>query len=362
MRFLAGLEDSFNFDHSYLNLESCADWLIAQGLGPLAYARCRDACPELAAFLQLDAFSATAENSMHWQNLEQVHDALAGASIPAVLLKGAALAEQVYGGRDRRTMSDIDLWLQTDDIPAAVEIMHGLGFYTVEKEERPLSLQMMADGEIQFFRKGWTRSLAEFHVSPYSGWWLKRTTSIDNSAIWSYKQPLKNWHSFYQLSPEDTILHIAVHLAINHQCGFWATRSLMDLALTVHNRTVKWHIVVKKAKKWRISNTIWLVLYLLDQFFSISALEPVLKQLSPPSWRGKYLTSLVSPESIILGADLRSGRKRFLFLLLLVDRNRDMVRLALRTLWPEKIWLFHRYGPSVSHWQHLNRLIRQGQL
>lgn len=362
LRFLAGLDEGYDFAQPSLDFESLASWLVEQGIGPLAYARCQNTCPDLAALLQMDAFSATAENSMHWQNLNQIDQALAAASIPAVLLKGAALAEQVYGTWDRRTMSDIDLWLQIDDIPNAVDIMRKLGFYTIEKDERPLSLQMMAGGEIQFLQKGWTRSLAEFHISPYSGWWLKRTALIDDDAIWSRKEMLPGWHTFYQLSAEDTILQVAVHLAVNHQCGFWAIRSLMDLALTIQNRKIDWEIVIERAQKWRISNAIWLVLYLLHQLFLIEALEPVLNQLAPPLWRRKNLTSLVSPESLILSADIRSGRKRFLFLLLLVDRTRDMMRLTLRTLWPEKGWLSHRYGSSVNHWQHLHKIIREGQL
>ena len=361
--FLAGIYSSFDFRSHPINLEQIASWLIEHGLGPLAYARCQSTCPELTTYLQTDAFSATAENSMHWQNLKQMSAEFAAAELPFVLLKGAALADTVYGGRDRRTMSDVDLWLQRTDVERACGLMRNLGFHTAEKEEQPLALQMMYDGEIQFYRTAWQQSLAEIHMSPFSGWWLKRTASIDNKAIWSRKEHLDGWNSvIHQLSPEDTVIHVAVHMTINHQCGFWAIRSLMDLALTTNTRTIDWETLAARVKDWRVNNAVWMALQLLQPLLGVRGLENGLKKLRPPFWRRRYLQKLVSPESLILGSDLRSGRMRLLYLLLLVDRKRDMGRLVFRTLWPEKKWLLARYGASVTHWQHLNQIIRHGQL
>ncbi len=221
---------------------------------------------------------------------------------------------------------------------------------------------MMADGEIQFYRTGWQESLAEFHMSPFSGWWLKRTASIDNTAIWFRKEPLDKQDAVYQLSAEDTVIHIAVHMTVNHQCGFWAIRSLMDLALTANKRTIDWDIVANRSKQWRVSNAVWLALQLLQQLFGVPELEGILKKLHPAYWQCQYLQTLITPESVILGEDLRSGRMRYLFLLLLVDRKRDMGRLAFRTFWPENKWLFYRYNSPVNHWQHLNRVIRHDRL
>ncbi len=360
--FLAGTYPSFDFYAQKIDLKQTASWLIEHGIGPLAYARCQNFCPELATYLQIDAFSAAAENSLHWQNLEQIIATLSSEGIPLVLLKGAALADTVYGGRNRRTMSDVDLWLRKTDIENACELMQNLGFYSIEKKERPLALQMMSDGEIQFYHKNSQRSLAEFHMSPFSGWWLKRTASINNSAMWSSKEPLEEWDSVYQLTAEDTVIHVAVHMTVNHQCGFWAIRSMMDLALTINKRQIQWETVAERARQWRVSNAVWVALQLLQQLFGVAGLQDILKKLHPTFWQRRNLQKLVNPESVILGEDLSSGRTRYLFLLLLVDRKRDMGRLVFRTLWPERNWLFYRYNAPVSHWQHLIRIIGQESL
>ncbi len=44
---------------------------------------------------------------------------------------------EVEGGWETRTMGDIDIWLQNDDIPQSYQSMRELGFYTVNKASRP---------------------------------------------------------------------------------------------------------------------------------------------------------------------------------------------------------------------------------
>jgi hypothetical protein len=363
LAFLAGYSsDTDVFSRNLAGEQQVADWLIEHGLGPLAYARCLEPYPVLANHLQHDIFSSVAENSLHWQNLEQISAQFSRESIPFVLLKGAALAETVYGSRERRTMSDVDLWLKKCDIAPSCTLMVDLGFQSRGKEDRPLDLQMMSDGEIQFYHHDRPQTLVELHLSPFPGWWLKRTTAINNEEIWSRIEPLKGWEYGFHLSPEDTVIHVAVHLAVNHQFGLSVVRSLMDIVLTAEVRTVDWTIVASRARQWRVATAVWLVLSLLQQLVGTSGLDKSLQQLQPSYWRRRYLLQLVSPESILLGADLSSGRIRLLYLLLLVDRVRDMARLIFRTLWPEQEWLRARYGVPYTHRRHLGRIIRHGQI
>ena len=363
LAFLAGYHSGTEiFSNNLAGEQQIAAWLVEHGLGPLAYTRCREPYPILANHLQHDIFSAVAENSLHWQNLEQISARFSKESLPFVLLKGAALAETVYGSRELRTMSDVDLWLKKRDMEPSCTLMVDLGFQFQEKADRPLQLQMMSDGEIQFYHQDRPQTLVELHLSPFSGWWLKRTAAINNEEIWSRIEPLKSWDCGYHLSAEDTVVHVAVHLAVNHQFGLAAVRSLMDIALTAQIRTVDWIIVANRARQWRVATAVWLVLSLLQQLFGTSGLDELLQQLQPSFWRRRYLRQLVSPESILLGADLSSGRIRFLYLLLLVDRVRDMVRLIFRTLWPEQEWLRARYGESYSRRRHLGRIFRHGQI
>jgi hypothetical protein len=316
----------------------------------------------LANLLQQDRYSAAAENSLHQHNLSQITSAFASANIPSVLLKGAAVAESIPGGWETRTMSDVDFWLQEDNFARSGQVMRKLGFSTAEKESRPRALQKMSGGEIQFFKRDWQKDLIEFHLSPFKGWWLTRTAAIDKQAIWSRIEPLEGWDAVFQLSLEDTVIHIAVHMAVNHQCGLYPLRSLLDIAQITIRRPVSWDLVVLRAKQMRVGTAVWLVLYLLQQLVGTPGLEDPLKQLEPSAWQQRSLQRIISPETILLGTDISSGRLRFLYLLLLVDRQRDMNRLVWRTIWPEKEWLLARYGDAHAHRKHLVNIFRYGQV
>jgi hypothetical protein len=59
----------------------------------------------------------------------EVHDALARAGVPAILLKGPAIAEWLYRDRgELRTYGDTDLLVQRADWYRAVDVLRGLGF------------------------------------------------------------------------------------------------------------------------------------------------------------------------------------------------------------------------------------------
>ena len=361
--FLVDGQRRLPLDELTLDAHAAAEWLTEQGLAPLAFLRCRVGYPDLVPYLEGAAFSAVAGNSLRCQNLAQVAAAFQEAQLPLVLLKGAALVEGTYGGWEERTMSDIDLWLRPATMARAMRLMESLGFQSIEQAARPLSLQALAGGEVQYWRPhedGWrTQDLVELHLSPFPGWWLRRTAAIDTEGLWARLEPLKD---AYQLSAEDTIIHLAVHLAVNHQFGRAVIRSLLDIAMTAQARQVDWKLVAQRARQWRVGVAVWLTLSLLEALFAVENVETALVQLRPSRARRRMLARFVTPTRLLEGADPRRSRARLLLLLLLVDRPQDMGYLAYRTIWPEDEWLEARYDQDGDHWQHLWRLVRSGEL
>lgn len=363
LRYLCGLADDCPPCGAESRTRELATWLLSHELGPLAYARCQAAYPALAGHLQADSFLAAAENSMHGAALSEMRAAFSTAGVPIVLLKGAALAGTVYDGANQRPMSDVDIWLQPRDMERAARAMQRVGFAAVEKPDRPWSMQRFFDGEIQFHRADWAQSLVELHFSPFVGMWLKRTAVIDLEGLWTRKEPLPDMPHVHQLAPEDMLIHLAVHTAVNHQFGLTALRSLVDMTLTAQKRPVNWQIVAQRARRWRVATVTWQTLALLQALITLPAADPALHALRPSHLRRRLLRYFVTPVSVVAGDDLQTSRmRRLLLLTLLVDRPRDMARLAFRTLWPESAWLEARYGRSVSHLQHLWHVLRRRQV
>lgn len=358
---LVGLVPAAAVPVAGLDAVEMAEWLIAQGIGPVAADRLRTHWPQLAAKLQEDSFTAVAQSSLFATMLAQIEAAFSQTALPFVLLKGAALARGAYADAALRTMSDVDIWVQAADMPQAAVLMKGLGFKMHGgRKDRSLALQMLSQGEIQFYGQPW--GMVELHWSPFPGWWLKRTAQVDETAVWQRIEPISATNPAQQLAAEDMIIQVAVHLAVNHQFGMTAVRGLIDLALTAQTRPVDWLVVAQRAHEWRVGTAVWQALDLLQQLIGLPDVAAGLKLLRPSRLRRSLLRKFVLPESVLRGQDLRDGRARFLLLLLLVDRPGDMVRLIWRTLWPEPAWLAARYQEQGGHWHHLWQVVRYGRI
>lgn len=339
--------------------ERLSGWIIEAEISTLAAARLKEVFPQLAVMLMGDVYVAIAEHELHLSCLQDIAALFAAYDAPVVLLKGAALGLCVYEESYWRIMADIDLWMPEASLPGAVKLMGVLGYESFVKVDRPFSLQLLADGEVRFSRKDWHWGNVELHLSPFSGWWLHRVACVDVAGVWSRKEPLAEPSVGLRLSPEDMVLQNAVHTAVNHQFGLAMIRSLLDVVFIEQALAVDWNVVVSRAQAWRVATAVYLVLELVDRLIGIDGLAEAMAPIRPSRWRRWLLHRFVTPESVLAGRDLRDGPVRFLLLLLLVDRVRDMGYLIYRTVWPEKEWLVARYGRSVSHLAHIGQIMRR---
>jgi hypothetical protein len=75
--------------------------------------------------------------------------ALAGASVPVILLKGAHLMDAVYDSPAHRPLSDIDLLIRRRDLPAALATFEALGYSAGARKAR---FSLAADREIRLMK------------------------------------------------------------------------------------------------------------------------------------------------------------------------------------------------------------------
>ena len=340
-----------------------ANWLVSQELGALANKVWQVDNAEVHHRLNHDSMQIVAKNSIHFTNLTQISTAFAENNIPIVLLKGVALASTTYPDPMCRSMSDIDLWVLDQDMPQAIAILKQLGFLQHHgKEHRPLALRKLSAGEVAFHRQGWQDGLVELHFSPFPGWWLKRGAGINDPKIWQRLIPHPATSSAQQLTPEDNLIHVAVHLAVNHQFTEGCIRSLMDLALIAGIQPIDWQILSQRVKKWRVNLAVWFALWMSDQIFNVSEADSFLKANQPSRWRRWLFSQFVTPETILAGKRLSNSWRRYFYLFVLIDRWQDALYSFYRAFFPEKEWLTARYGRPVSYFYHFREVIRQKKL
>jgi hypothetical protein len=242
----------------------------------------------------------------------------------------------------------------------AKQVLLEAGFLQrLEKLDRPLTLQALSYGEVCFYRKTWVDGLVELHYSAFAGWWLQRTARIDHDGVWARTLPLAvNELPAKQLSPEDNLIQLAIHVGVNHQFSEGCLRSLMDMALVGSLGNIDWQVMVNRSRKWRVGTVVWLALQMTHEIYSMPAFSPILKALQPPLWRRTLLEKFVTADKILAGKRVSDNKTRLVFLLLLVDRVRDMGILIFRSLVPEKSWRLARYGRITSVWEHWQKVVK----
>ena len=341
------------------------DWERIIGLAqknsvaPVLFAslKAKDVTPPLTSAERIRKIYLTsaARNTRIFHEVGKILRALQAANIPVIPLKGIWLAESVYGNIALRSMGDVDLWVARSQLDAARQVMHSLGYSSRSKTNRPQALLDALGGETQMFKTN--APMVELHWKVFPGEWLRHTARIDEQVIWQRTLP-HNRENVRQLSAEDAIIHICVHLAVHHQMSDAALRTLVDLDYARQRLKIDWSIVVRRARAWRVSSATWLVLQTLADLFGDPEKQLPLPDLAPASLRCLLLRRFVPLRLVVEGLRISSGPKRFLFLLALVDDPVDAIRLLWRAFFPDRIWLTLRYGlQDAPAWRiYLQRL------
>jgi len=311
--------------------------------------------PPAAERIRKIYLTSAARNTRIFHEVGKILRALQAADIPVIPLKGIWLAESVYGNIALRSMGDVDLWVSRSRLDAARQVMHSLGYSSRSKTNRPQALQDALVGETQMFKTN--APMVELHWNVFPGEWLRHTARIDEQVIWQRTLP-PNRENMPRLSAEDAIIHICVHLAVNHQMSDAALRTLVDLDYARQKLQIDWSVVVRRARAWRVSSATWLVLQTLADLFGDPEKQLPLSDLAPASLRRLILRRFVPLRLIAEGLRISIGLKRFIFLLALVDDPVDAIRLLRQAFFPDRIWLTLRYGlQDAPAWRiYLQRL------
>jgi len=237
------------------------------------------------------------------------------------------------------------VWITADEMPRARAALEAIGYRFGYKPDRPPALMAMHGGEVRLHGPDSAAGLVELHFGVFAGVWLWRAASVDEAGIHARCRPLEVADApAWTLSPEDHLIQIAVHNAVNHQLSLSALRNLVDVVLLARHQPLDWGAVIQRARAWRLATATWLVLALAHDLCGLDEAAEAVKALAPSRLRQKFIGRFANAESLVEMRNLSRSKWRYVYLLLMVDRVRDAVRLVYRALWPEVEWLRARYG------------------
>jgi hypothetical protein len=325
-----------------------AEWVRQQGLAPFVWQVCHttpNLSPAAATQLQTSYYSAAGDAELQRTELHTVLSAFVAEGITPIVFKGAALGRTVYPDPVCRPMGDLDLWIEPAELPRAQAALRRLGYAQITNLDRPPALMTQFGGEIHMSGLAADAGLIELHLSVFLGEWLRQAARVDEDSVRARvrSQELEGV-PVYLMSPEDALIQLATHLVINHQVSFFAARNLLDMALLARRQSMDWPVVVQRTQAWRLDAVVWLALSLAIDLAGLEEAAEAVRQLQPSTLRRRLIHRFANAETLVEMHDLSSSKWRYVFLLLLVDRLRDGVKLVFRALWPERAWLIARYG------------------
>jgi len=339
------------------------DWVILLALAKvhsvsaLLYHRLKSGGFESAvagwALMELKALyrSNALRNLRLFAELNLIAKAFRLENIPLIALKGAHLAQDVYGDIALRQMSDIDLLVQTRNLSQAADILVKQGYHPYQPYD--LEVETVAFHHLPPFLK--KRAVAvEIHwgiTLPYEHY------AVAPDELWQNALPINiAGVDMMGLSSEDLLLHICLHASYQHLFAN-GLRSLCDIAELAgrYGGTHFWQRVRQRAKDRGWQRGVFVMLRLSKDLVGAAVPENVLRALEPSGLKASIAETahkLLFAEMVVasnISAEAASVFKRQDFLSRLWEIVRRIfisrVLIARRYSIPPASWRVYLYYP-----------------
>ena len=255
-----------------------------------------------------------ARNTLLYQELGLVLQALQHENIPVIVLKGAHLAALVYRHIALRPMSDLDLLVHPSDLERAAAKLRDLNYSGPPGGDVPT----LWKGECHLPRLHKAPGTAlELHWTPLSP---ARLPAIANDGWWQRSRPATIAGAPTRvLSPEDLLLHVCLHNACHPVCGPFGLglRPLCDIAAIIrrYRETLSWPEVQARAVEWRTERFVYLALWLARELLGVAVPQSIMEGLCPRDFAERWAVVAIkqvleAPEALSRGADLQQAPLR----------------------------------------------------
>jgi hypothetical protein len=206
--------------------------------------------PPLEGELRLAYLRNARSNVLAFRELDDIVRCLAAAGIPAILLKGAALAETVYGNIAVRPMADLDLLVRREQMPGALRALGEAGYVAAEPEARA-GLALEFENELVLRKPGPAEVPLELHWSLLDSPHHQRLIPAD----WLWQTARSSLfagegaggEAARILGPEAQLLHLCAHLVLHHLGQGLLWRHDIAEVIAFYRDAVDWEELLARA-------------------------------------------------------------------------------------------------------------------
>lgn len=216
-----------------------------------------------------------ARNALLLDALGEVLRRLASEGVSVIVLKGAALAEVVYGDIALRPMRDLDLLVRPEDLPAARQLMVALGYASPGAAIGP-GRPRADDHAEALLKQGIIDIPVELHWRLVGSRPQQQVVSTD--WVWETALPARIGDApARMLGPEAQVFHLCAHLLLHH--GGRGLLWLHDVAevITFYRARIDWGQVLARAETYNL----------------VLSVQQILSQVAD-EWRAPIPTAVVA--------------------------------------------------------------------
>ncbi len=258
--------------------------------------------------------------------------------IDAILLKGADLLSRLYGVRGTRPLSDVDLLVHEQDLPAIHRLLIEAGFI------------QQIDGN-----PAYRSSQSTLSLDLVSDLWYLNEEGL--AALWDRPQtrPLGQL-TVKQLSSDDLLLYLIAYSVIHR--GYLCPSFFTDLRLLIERETIHWPTILEEANRWHLKIPLYHGLSRLPLSNATTGVPSIVLQQFAPSTMAEQILLFLFRRLVTTQPLPELGH----FLLWITQPPGHRLAWLHRTLFPSSRFLSYRYGDeSVKRPWHTT-IIRWWQL
>ncbi len=338
------------------------------GIEPLLYNALKafqgtNAIPEeFMEKLKVAYYDTVARNMYLYAELERILESFNNSGTEVIVLKGAALAQTVYGDIGLRPMSDIDLLVKRQNLPDAEKILSASGYFLDERKASGW-YQRNQHHHMNYIHRE-KGVLVEIHWQIANITHPSRIRDFDNAMImgwWERAMVVRfSGRPARILSPEDCIFHLCLHFLKhrykNRYQGFGAGFTSRGALIQIHDifQTIKhfrdeicWQRVKDKAEKYGIANPVFVTLCVVKEIMGEND-EMICKILGEftPERRERELVSMIC-KKILVREDSLSVVPSQIIQSQAAQKYSEKIHILRSYLFPKPKFISERYSVPI---------------
>lgn len=230
-------------------------------------------------------------NILILDELKKVADSLNKSKIEFVLLKGAALIQNVYPDFGVRPLSDLDLLIKFKDLKEANTILENLGFRLYEKNSYKRGKLTYIKNSQKFLK------FLDLHWELESFPFLRKIINFNLEEIFDRAEEVQDKKELRVLSPFDNLIYLCVHLSLHHSFElFW----LLDIYLLIdkYYNKINWQDLILYCEEHNIENAVYFPLYYTKRYFKAAVPDYVLDRLKESCSCADYISRVIENRRI----------------------------------------------------------------